>query len=1319
MGKTKITRIICMALAVLFLVSSAAFTVSADASSKTKTSQLTEKSIYDYIDTLNTISYEEYLTKNREAFAKAPYRTGDETEIRFDLADPDEAKWVYWTGGVDKSGKGKGNSARIGEDGEWVLTEYSSNREVTATKSAGDFSAEEYAKLAHVETYDGEESVYTPSTGSVTWILNLKDKEITEKGVYSISIVYYPVEGKAAAIEREFYINYAAPFSEARSITFQKRWDSPLQAEYRPAKKLRKNADTMRSALEDVMAQAVALGLTCELKWDESNFASSCLLITQPDEVTKARNEFFEKYDIRFFEVDDNNNELRPAMKQAPEWMIYTLRDSDGYYAEDSEQNGYYSEGFGFVLEPGADGTIALTLAGVNEAMAVKEVIFTPYTILNNYDNYIADLKAQLNVETLPEGSDVVKIEGEYTTNTSTNVVYPVEDRASALTSPCDTNRTLLNTIGTEKWETAGQWVEYQFSVDAAGMYEIYSRYKQSYLDGLYVSRSLQIFTNGYESRADYAAKHGGKTAGYYNGIPFEEAAELRYDYGTNWQVTALSRMGNKRKKKDPEKVTYELYFEEGVTYTIRLEVTLGSMSQNVRELESILEDLNQAYLDIIKLTGASPDSYRDYGFASLLPETLEDMIDSGERLEALSAELKKNTASTYTGICDKLANLLSNMGHGEARGENVIAKNLSNFKSYVGSLGTFLTDAKTQPLQLDYLVIQGASKKAPKANSNFFRSFAHEISGFIASFFRDYNNMGARADASETNESVNVWLAYGRDQAQVIRNLATNDFTTETGIAVDLKLVSGGTLLPSILAGKGPDVYLGLDQASVINYAIRGALMNIDDMDGYQEISKNFNEAAMVVLQMDDENGEKHCYGLPENQQFPMMFVRIDILADLEIEIPKTWAEIYEVQTKLKHNNMDIGVTTNYQILLYQQGGELFADNGMRINLDSYLGLKAFNEMCNMFTQYSFPYSYNAANRFRTGEMPIIISDYTALYNHLKVFATELDGTWSFVPLPGYEREDGTINNCSVSSVTAAVLIKGKKEIVRDHYATEEEYKKALEDAYGVAWKFMKWYTDAPCQTQYATEMVAIIGDSAKHSTANYAALKEMPWTESEREEVEKQFSNLASIPNYPGYYYIGRYTSFAFLAAYNSAADPSSEILGYINTINKEITRKREEFNLETLEIGQKLSEKRSGQAEKALDILAKEYGANDANSPYKKAYDLARQAIANGEKEKTYPLAIGQAEEAAIAFGGLIDPNNGSVNVQELITARVNGTDQERRDALKELKAQSWFIYVSKQTPSSKNPGYEISSLNEQQLLCFIAECLSDFTNALRSY
>ena len=263
--------------------------------------------------------------------------------------------------------------------------------------------------------------------------------------------------------------------------------------------------------------------------------------------------------------------------------------------------------------------------------------------------------------------------------------------------------------------------------------------------------------------------------------------------------------------------------------------------------------------------------------------------------------------------------------------------------------------------------------------------------------------------------------------------------------------------------------------------------------------------------------------------------------------------------------------------------GGTLFADNGMRINLDSNVGLEAFDMMCSFYTMYSFPKSYDFANRFRTGEMPIGFAGYNGTYNQLIVFATEIKGLWAFYPMPGMEQEDGTINNVSVATVTAICMMNG----CGSEGGEEGELDKAR------AWEFMMWHSGAKCQIDYSNEMVAIIGPSAKHATANLNALSEMPWTSAELEQLLYQFNNLASIPDYPGTYIIGRYTNFAFLAAYNNNADPIQELQSYITTINKEITRKREEFGLETLEIGQTLRTKRLDQFAQAFKADVKKLG------------------------------------------------------------------------------------------------------------------------------
>jgi hypothetical protein len=218
---------------------------------------------------------------------------------------------------------------------------------------------------------------------------------------------------------------------------------------------------------------------------------------------------------------------------------------------------------------------------------------------------------------------------------------------------------------------------------------------------------------------------------------------------------------------------------------------------------------------------------------------------------------------------------------------------------------------------------------------------------------------------------------------------------------------------------------------------------------------------------------------------------------------------------------------------------------------------------------------------------------------------------------------------------------------------------------------------------------MVAIIGDSAKHSTANIAALENMPWTDTEYSLIKAQFDNLASVPNYPGSYILPRYTEFAFLAAYNDNEDPITKLRSYINTINKEISRKREEFKLEILEVGTTLFDKRLGQAEEAISVLKEQYN----NAAYAELFAEAEAAFVN--------LKISNDDEAIEKRLRVV-----ADMFKSQLPAEGEGTP-------------SYFIRVSKQTAEPKNGGYEIDSLTEQQLLYFTAQCFTDAANALATY
>ena len=234
-----------------------------------------------------------------------------------------------------------------------------------------------------------------------------------------------------------------------------------------------------------------------------------------------------------------------------------------------------------------------------------------------------------------------------------------------------------------------------------------------------------------------------------------------------------------------------------------------------------------------------------------------------------------------------------------------------------------------------------------------------------------------------------------------------------------------------------------------------------------------------------------------------------------------------------------------------------------MRINFDDVDVLNAFTTLCKLYTDYSLPYQFDFANRFRTGEMPIGISAYTTC-NQLEIFASELSGLWGFVPLPGFEVKDENgntyINNTSMATVTGCVMLEGCPAERQDS-----------------AWKFMEWYTGADFQEKYSDEIVSIVGIAARPATANMEALYQLPWTTEEADNIRAQIyrtvdgaevENLSAVPNHPGSYYLSRYISFAFLAAYNEGKDPADALLSYVPTINKEITRKRQEFGMEVYE-------------------------------------------------------------------------------------------------------------------------------------------------------
>mgnify|MGYP002519818702 CR=1 FL=1 len=193
-------------------------------------------------------------------------------------------------------------------------------------------------------------------------------------------------------------------------------------------------------------------------------------------------------------------------------------------------------------------------------------------------------------------------------------------------------------------------------------------------------------------------------------------------------------------------------------------------------------------------------------------------------------------------------------------------------------------------------------------------------------------------------------------------------------------------------------------------------------DMD-YKDVLKNPERyAPSAIAPFTFGNG---IYAVPETQDFFMTFYRTDILEEIGLEPPETWNDVYNIIGHLQNQQMTFAMPVpvvgavgsgnlSFAMLLYQKGGQYYTADRDSTDLNSDAALDAFKEWTEFYTLYNLPNTYDFANRFRTGEMPIGIGG-ADLYVQLLTAAPELTGKWTVAAIPGKEKADGSIDIMSV----------------------------------------------------------------------------------------------------------------------------------------------------------------------------------------------------------------------------------------------------------------------------------------------------------------
>lgn len=811
-------------------------------------------------------------------------------------------------------------------------------------------------------------------------------------------------------------------------------------------------------------------------------------------------------------------NQPFPSQVEAPAWREVYLTDGSRYIQEPLL----------IALEKGEH---TLRLVSRREDMIIGAITLVPRPNTPTYDEYIASHIENGVTYYTGEGT---KVQAEDAYLKSGPSFYPLNDRTSPLTEPYHYSNIVLNMIGGSAWNEPGEWLAWEIEAPESALYRIGLRFKQSDLRGLYATRSLTV--NGE--------------------VPFSEARDLRFYDSDSWQFGALGEYAE-----GGELVReYWIYLEKGINH-VELEVSLGNLGSIITELNDVTADLNALYREIVAITGSSPDTYRDYQLftrMSTLPARLTEMRG---RVDDILARLTLLTGSNSerTAGMTRMLSLIDSMVGDEAK----VIKNLSAFKECIASMGKAVLDLADQPLKIDYFLIYGTEKPSVRADANFFESAWHSIRAFVGSFTNDYNVSGSEVEGDGTE--IDVWLSTGRDQLDVIRRLINESFETQYGVKVNLKLIGSDVVLPATATGNGPDAVIQIANSAPVNFAFRGAAYDLTQFDDYEEVAARFSEAALVSSEY-----EGGVYGLPDQMSYPVMFVRTDILKQLNLSIPQTWEELIDMIPVLEKNHMEIYFETNsvstlgaalsmgnsraintvFLSLLYQSGGEIYAADGSKTQLDTPEAVSAFKGWTRYYTQHNFPRDIDFTTRFRIGEIPIGIVD-LGFYNTLAVSAPEIRGAWTIARVPGTEQEDGTILHDVPCVTSSAMIVKNMAEA----NGTVE-----------ASWEFLKWWTSAETQTAYAREMEAVLGTSGRYLVANLESYQNAVWPFEMEETINAALHDLHGIPQVPGGYITGRYVYNAFVTVITQYENAVDTLFESNEEINKEISKKRLEFGLTT---------------------------------------------------------------------------------------------------------------------------------------------------------
>jgi ABC-type glycerol-3-phosphate transport system substrate-binding protein len=794
------------------------------------------------------------------------------------------------------------------------------------------------------------------------------------------------------------------------------------------------------------------------------------------------------------FATDRYQNEIMPKAERSQTWIQQAAYDSQRLMEHPLLWR----------LTPGLNTIRLYRLSGT---FLLGQVYLQPLQVAPSYASYLN----QFPLGVL-QSNTLLTYEAEHL-DSRNSLLTRFNTNREPMVSPFALIEGKLNVLDGATYQTPGQIISYEIEVPASGFYHL----------------TWKVLQNRIQTKSFRRLRINGD-------VPFVEANALAFSPSRQWQHQTLS---------NHDGIPYRFYFEAG-KHLVSLEVNASQFRTSFFAIQSLMNDINSLSLAIKKITGNTIDPNRDWDLKTYLP-TIESELDqfvttldqvSNHWINTMDANQQSDVIASLA-IARRLLSTLRN-------DVNSIPRRIETLSGSSGSalyrLGIILPLMIQSPLTIDQFYVHGQSAILPQVEAGFFLTIWVEIQRFFASFLSDQYR-----DSTNPDELV-VWVSRSRQFVNLMQQMVDAQFTPITGIPVRINInPNEDKLILASSAGNQPDIAMGVAGWRPYDFAIRNNVYDLSTFSDFKEVSNRFYPGSFLQLIYQDG-----VFGLPETQNFYLLFYRQDIMERLNLEVPSTWDDVIGILPELQRFGMNFYsmLSSNNAFKAFVQtmpfirqfGGRIFSDDGLQAAYDDPKTIEALTLMTDLFTTYSLPLEVGSFyNEFRYGRLPIGVGDF-GMYISLLHAAPEIAGLWNIAPLPGV-MQDGEVNRSFDGSSTSAMMF--------------QQTKKPNE-----AWTFMKWWTSASTQLNYAESLISAYGPEYLWNSSNIEAFEEMSWDEQHRQTILNQWEWINDTAKTPASYMVERELSNIWNRVVFQGVNLRTAIEDSLIIANKEIRRKMIEF-------------------------------------------------------------------------------------------------------------------------------------------------------------